>query len=188
MQPAKPCVQRDCRVAERAQLPDAKYRVIYADPPWMYGNTMPEYFNEQADHYPLMPMTELMALPVATLAEPDAVLFLWVTSPILADAFPLISAWDFTYKSSFIWDKQKHNMGHYNSVRHELLLVCTRGSCQPDTRRLFDSVVSEPRGAHSRKPVTFRTIIDTLYPHGKRIELFARERVPGWDVFGNEVV
>lgn len=163
------------------------YRVIYADPPWKYGNTMPDYFDEQAHHYPLMTVAEIAAMPVRSLAMDDAVLFLWVTSPILFEAAEVIRAWGFTYKASFVWDKIKHNMGHYNSVRHELLLICTRGSCQPDKQQLFDSVQAIERTRHSEKPEQFRTIIDTLYPVGARLELFARRTADGWDSYGNEV-
>jgi N6-adenosine-specific RNA methylase IME4 len=99
----------------------------------------------------------------------------------------VIRAWGFTYKAAFIWDKIKHNMGHYNSVRHELLLICTRGSCQPDVQTLFDSVQSIERTRHSAKPAEFRTIIDTIYPHGPRLELFARTTAEGWDAHGNQV-
>jgi len=172
---------------EQAPLPTGKYRIIYADPPWRYGNMMPEYAPEQADHYPTMTVSEICALPIADLAEDNAVLFLWVTSPILEESFQVIRAWGFQYKSSFVWDKIKHNMGHYNSVRHEFLLVCVRGSCQPDVPKLFDSVLSEERTKHSRKPETFRTIIDTIYPHGRRVELFAREQHEGWDGYGNQL-
>ena len=78
-------------------------------------------------------------------------------------------------------------MGHYNSVRHEFLLVCTRGSCVPDENKMFDSVqVIEKTKKHSEKPEEFRKIIDTLYPHGKRIELFARKKVKGWETWGAE--
>ena len=105
---------------------------------------------------------------------------------MLEDAFVVIRAWGFEYKASFVWDKIKHNWGHYNSVRHEFLLVCVRGSCPPDELKLFDSVVSIERTKHSEKPEAFRKIIDTLYPHGKRIELFARTKVDGWEAFGNE--
>lgn len=172
---------------ERPELPtDGKYRVIYADPPWSYGNTMPEYMGVQDHHYPLMTMQEICDLPVKDIAEDNAVLFLWVTSPILEDAFQVIKAWGFKYKASFVWDKVKHVMGHYNSVRHELLLVCVRGSCQPDVRQLFDSVYSEDRTEHSKKPDYFRNVIDTIYPTGNRIELFARQKTKGWDIYGNE--
>lgn len=173
-------------VKETPAMPSDKYRVIYADPPWKYGNTMPDYMGVQDDHYPLMTIEELCALPVKDMAEDNAVLFLWVTSPILEEAFQVVKAWGFQYKASFIWDKVKHVMGHYNSVRHEFLFVCTRGSCTPDVLKLFDSVVSIERTEHSVKPDYFREIIDTIYPYGNRIELFARRGVDGWDAFGNE--
>lgn len=78
-------------------------------------------------------------------------------------------------------------MGHYNSVRHELLLVCTKGSCTPDNLKLFDSVQSIERTEHSKKPNEFRQIIETLYPIGNKLELFGREKIKGWEVFGNEL-
>ena len=130
-----------------------------------------------------MPLEDICALPVP--AGKDAVLFLWTTSPMLEDSFKVINAWGFKYKSSFIWDKINHVMGHYNSVRHEFLLVCVKGSCTPYVPKLYDSVVSIERTDHSRKPEEFRKIIDTLYPVGERLEMFAREASEGWDVWGN---
>ncbi len=165
--------------------PAEKYRIIYADPPWSYGNTQPDYHTEQRDHYPVMELDAICALPVEQWAEDDAVLFLWATSPILCEAFDVIDAWGFEYKASFIWDKIKHNMGHYNSVRHEFLLICTRGSCQPDKMQLFDSVQSIERGKHSQKPVEFYDIIETLYTHGRRLEIFSRRKREGWDSYGH---
>lgn len=161
-----------------------KYRVIYADPPWSYGDKQNiDGLGGAEKHYPTMSLEDICKLPVP--AEDNAVLFIWVTSPMLEDCFKVINAWGFKYKSSFVWDKVKHNMGHYNSVRHEFLLVCTRGSCTPDVQKLYDSVVSVERTEHSRKPKEFRDIIDTLYPAGNRLELFAREAPEGWDVWGN---
>ncbi len=185
-------MRRDEVVGRVAALPDGKYRVIYADPPWSYSDkqAVKGAFGTgtgAADgHYPTMTLAKLSALPVADLAAKDAVLFLWVTSPLLPDGLKLASDWGFKYKASFIWDKVKHNMGHYNSVRHEFLLVCTKGSCVPDVAKLFDSVVSVERTNHSEKPEDFRGIIDTLYTHGKRIELFARTKTKGWERWGNE--
>jgi N6-adenosine-specific RNA methylase IME4 len=166
---------------------NGKYRVICADPPWNYGNKLVEGYGAAENHYPSMTIKELCELPVKELAEDNAVLFLWVTSPLLEECFEVIKAWGFKYKTSFVWDKIKHNMGHYNSVRHELLLVCTRGSCLPDNKKLFDSVVSIERSdKHSEKPEEFREIINTLYQHGNKIELFSRKQVNGWDVWGNQ--
>lgn len=179
-------IRRDGIKESHPDLPIGKFRIIYADPPWKYSNSMPEYFSEQANHYQLMSIDEIAAMDIKSLAEDNAVLFLWVTSPILRESFKVIDAWGFEYKSSFVWDKIKHNMGHYNSVRHEFLLICTRGSCTPDNIKLFDSVQSIERTEHSEKPEFFREIIDTLYTHGRKIELFARKKVEGWEVFGNE--
>ena len=81
----------------------------------------------------------------------------------------------------------KHNWGHYVSVRHEHLLICVKGSCTPDIKELYDSVISIEKTRHSEKPAYFRELIDKLYTHGNRIELFAREVAPGWDSWGNEV-
>jgi len=190
--------QREIRRKELATKtpppPSGKYRVIYADPPWKYNDAMAisrdglgESYGPAVAHYPPMTISELCVLPVRDLSEENSVLFLWTTSPLLEDTFQIVRAWGFKYKSSFIWDKVKHNMGHYNSVRHELLLICTKGSCTPDVKKLFDSVQSiERTDKHSQKPAKFREIIDTIYPNGPRIELFARERTSGWDAWGNE--
>lgn len=173
---------------KETEPPKGKYRIIYADPPWNYGDKRDGRTTGAEDHYPTMTIKDLCNLPVKDLAEDNAVLFLWVTSPLLEECFEVINSWGFKYKTSFIWDKVKHNMGHYNSVRHELLLVCTRGSCRPDNIKLYDSVQVEERTEHSKKPVLFRDIIDELYPYGNRIELFARNRVAGWEAWGNEPV
>ena len=174
-------------IRTKPDLPTDRHRVIYADPPWKYGNNQPDYQTEQADYYPLLDINEICAMDVKNIADDNAVLFLWATSPILEDAFKVINMWGFKYKASFVWDKIGHNMGHYNSVRHEFLLICTKGSCQPDTQKLFDSVQSIKRTKHSEKPEEFRGIIDTLYPYGKRIELFARKRIENWEAYGNQI-
>jgi N6-adenosine-specific RNA methylase IME4 len=170
--------------------PTEKYRIFYADPPWSYDDTtlvphrrgLPA--GDAREHYATMELTEIIALPVEQWAEENAVLFLWVTSPMLEEAFQVVNAWGFKYKASFVWDKIKHNMGHYNSVRHEMLLICTRGSCQPDQQQLFDSVQSIERSdKHSQKPIDFYDIIETLYTHGRKLEMFARSAREGWDVY-----
>jgi N6-adenosine-specific RNA methylase IME4 len=175
-------------------LPNAKYRVFYADPPWQYNNagviTESDAYGRAARHYPTLSIAELceMGQAIKEMTEPDAVLFMWVTSPLLEECFAVINAWGFTYKTSYVWDKVGHNYGHYNSVRHELLLVCTHGSCTPDIPDLYDSVISiEKTRVHSQKPQEFRTMIDALYTWGRRVELFSRSQAYGWDVWGNEI-
>jgi N6-adenosine-specific RNA methylase IME4 len=147
---------------------------------------MPEY-GDADTHYPIMPLDDICSIPVASWVEDDAVLFLWATSPLVESAFAVLHAWGFTYKASFVWDKVRHNYGHYNSVRHEFLLVATRGSCLPDNPKLIDSVQTiERTGKHSEKPEEFRKIIETMYPNGSRLELFARGKHEGWSVWGQE--
>lgn len=171
-------------------MPEGTYRVIYCDPPWKYNDECKDgaiQTGGASKHYPTMSIDELceMELPQT---EPNAVLFMWVTSPLLEESFRVVNAWGFKYKTSFVWDKVRHNMGHYNSVRHELLLVCTKGSCTPDNMKLFDSVQSvEKTDKHSEKPEEFRDIINTLYTTGNKIELFARVKTEGWEAFGNEL-
>lgn len=188
---AKREIVRD-EVKKELQLPSEKYRVIYADPPWNYSDKLSadlsNHYGGAEKHYPSMTIEQLCAMDVKSIADEDAVLFLWVTSPLLEECFSVIKAWGFKYKTSFVWDKVKHNMGHYNSVRHEFLLVCTRGSCTPENVKLFDSVQTiERTDKHSQKPEEFREIINTLYPSGRRIELFAREQAKGWEAYGNQL-
>ena len=187
--------QHAANMAAAPQLPTGKYRVIYADPPWKYNNsgvivtdTGAEVYPRALKHYPDMTIAELceMGATVKDMAEDNAVLFLWVTSPLLEESFEVIRSWGFKYKTSFVWDKIAHNFGHYNSVRHEFLLVCTRGSCTPDIPTLYDSVVSIQRTEHSVKPEEFRRMIDDLYTYGQRVELFARRPADGWEVWGNQ--
>ena len=174
-------------VKDQPDLPTDKYRVIYADPPWNYGNSGLDDYGHAERHYPTMSIEELCNLDVPDIIEDNSVLFLWTTSPLLEDSFRLVRAWGFKYKTSFVWNKIKHNFGYYNSVRHELLLVCTKGSCLPDNSKLFNSVQSIERKEHSEKPEEFREIIETLYTRGKKIELFSRKQTKGWDAWGNQV-
>ena len=176
-----------------AQTPfptEGAYRVIYADPPWQYGDTREglRSYGPAEKFYPTMSTRELMEMSVEELADDNAVLFMWATSPMLPDALKVMEAWGFAYKASFVWDKVGHNFGHYNSVRHELLLIGTKGSCLPDSSKLFDSVVvADKSSIHSEKPAVFREMIDELYTWGPRIELFLRGNAPdGWSGWGNE--
>jgi N6-adenosine-specific RNA methylase IME4 len=184
-------------------LLEGQFRVIYADPAWKYGNRPPSG-SGAGEHYPTMTYQELAALPVAAHAAADAVLFMWVTAPMLYDAvtidghdvpgpYHVIRSWGFTPKTGAVWDKVDHNFGNYFSVRHEHLIIATRGSCTPDRPTPQpDSVITErvPRGddgarVHSRKPEVFRKVIEKLYD-GPYLELFGRRRVEGWTVFGND--
>jgi N6-adenosine-specific RNA methylase IME4 len=182
-------------MADAGPLPAGRYRILYCDPPWKYGNANLQKYGHASFHYPQMSIDELCELAIANLAIDDAVLFLWVPTPLLEDAFKVINSWDFAYKTSLVWDKVKHNWGNYVSVRHEHLLIATRGSCVKDNPKCdVRSVQTIERTEHSAKPEQFRAIIDHLYfPPKKgrndRIELFPRWDTPpkNWDGWGNEV-
>jgi N6-adenosine-specific RNA methylase IME4 len=172
---------------KNVQPPTGKYQVIYADPPWQYNQGADQH-GAAIRHYNTMSIEQLCDLPVKDLADDNAVLFIWVTSPQLEVCFDVIRAWGFQYKTSFVWDKVKHVMGHYNSVRHELLLICIRGSYPKQSDTLIDSVVTIERSyEHSEKPERFREIINEMYPNSKKIELFARTSAEGWESWGNDV-
>lgn len=167
-----------------------KFRIIYSDPAWSYNDKQDTpQLGGAAKHYDTMSVSEICKLPVNNISEKDSVLFLWVTSPLLEDAFTVIKAWGFKYKTSFVWDKVKHNMGHYNSVRHEMLLIATKGSCTPDNKTLYDSVQSiERNDNHSEKPIEFLNIIDDLYNYGNKLEMFCRNiKKDKWYGWGNEI-
>ena len=181
-------------VAEEQAALVGNYHVIYADPPWAYRDDgaidSGDNYGRAERHYPTMTVAEIAELPVAAHSRPDAVLFLWVPAPLLAECWPVLVAWQFTYKTQIVWDKVAHNFGHYVSVRHENLLIATRGSGTPDRLTpMLGSVQTFRRTAvHSQKPEEFRKLIERLYdpPY---LELFARRRVdlPGWTFHGNQV-
>jgi N6-adenosine-specific RNA methylase IME4/ParB-like chromosome segregation protein Spo0J len=173
-----------------APLPqDRKYPIFLADPPWPY-----EVYDEDsgssraaANHYPTMELDEICSLPVADLAAPDAVLFLWVTVPCLFQAKEVMEAWGFKYVSGFTWTKDKIGNGHWNRNQHEHLLIGRRGDFPtPKPADRASSVISAPRREHSRKPDDAYEIIERAYPELPKIELFARGQRPGWDAWGNQ--
>lgn len=181
------------KVIEGQAMLEGMYRVIYADPPWLYGDsgaTADGSLGKAERHYAGMPIADICRLPVAAHTLPDAVLFLWVTAPMLYEnpgPREVMEAWGFTPKTGMVWDKVLGNYGHYVHGQHEHLLIGTRGSCQPDRPTPAPKSVQVIRRGdlHSGKPVEFRAIIEQLYD-GPRLELFARERVEGWDCFGND--
>jgi len=186
--------KRKEQFSKEVEIPNDIFSVLYVDPPWSYNDKCESGAIQSggADkHYPTMSIQEMIYMDKPKIDD-NAVLFMWVTSPLLEEGFELINGWGFKYKTSFIWDKVKHNMGHYNSVRHELLLICTKGSKTPENIKLFDSVQTiEKTKKHSEKPPEFGNIINTLYPSSKKVEMFCRDKKDfhddKWTIWGNEV-
>lgn len=163
-----------------------RFPVIYADPPWRYEHVETES-RAIENQYPTMDLDAICALDVPAIATADAVLFLWATTPKLAEAMRVIEAWGFTYRSGAVWVKDKIGMGYYFRQRHELLLIATRGNPPtPAPADRPDSVIEAPREKHSAKPAAFAEAIERMYPQLPKIELFCRSPRSGWKSWGNE--
>jgi len=162
-----------------------KYQIIYADPPWQY-NFCKDNADRIENHYPTMSLKDIKALNIP--AATNAVLYLWATAPKLVEALEVMKAWGFEYKTHAIWDKEWIGMGYWFRGTHELLLVGVKGSFSPPkpTERIA-SIIKEKRTSHSKKPSKIRNFIFSWFPNCNRIELFAREKTEGWDVWGNEI-
>jgi len=177
----------------------SRYAVIFADPPWQFTNYSDEWHRGRPEsrwvgnEYGLMTTDDVLALPVESIAADDAALFLWATMPTLPLALRTIEAWGFTYKTvAFTWVKQNRvsdrlfmGMGFWTRSNAELCLLATRGKPKRVSRSVRQVVVSPVR-RHSEKPDEVRDRIVELMGDVPRIELFARARHPGWDVWGNE--
>lgn len=181
--------ERRARAAEREgdgrkALPVAagQYQTIVIDPPWWYER---EDIRGAADHhYDTMGLEELMALPVGALVQPTAHLYLWTTNLRLPDAFRLVEAWDFDYKTLLTWVKPQIGTGHYFRGATEHVLFCVRGTLPlraDDIRNWFEA----PRTEHSAKPDVFYEIVERA-SYGPYLDMFARSPRAGWDVHGDE--
>lgn len=178
-----------------SDLPAGPFGCILADPPWAFGT----FSGEQTipcrgahQHYGTMSAEDLRALPVASVAAPDAALFMWVVDSHLEEAMALGKAWGFEFKTcAFVWMKSRLGgypvvgMGYWTRKQTEQCWLFTRGK----PKRLSKGVaqlIHCPRGAHSAKPDLQYDAIEALVG-GPRLELFARSERPGWTAWGNEV-
>lgn len=175
-------------------FPKKKYNIIYADPPWQFQNYNDETsVNWVGNQYPLMTLHEICSLPVSTISDKDCALFLWATFPTLDTAFSVINAWGFTYKTvAFVWVKTNEDstpflgMGYWTRSNAEICLLATKGQPKRIDPNVFQVVTSKRKG-HSQKPAEVRKRIVQLLGNLPKIELFARERLEGWDSWGNQL-
>ncbi len=161
------------------------FPTIYADPPWSYSNTAAR--GAADNHYRTMTVEDICAEPVSQLAADVSHLHLWTTNAFLREAFEVIEAWGFEYKSCLVWIKPQLGMGNYWRVSHEFLMFGVRGS-MPFRDKACRSWVLERRTVHSRKPYRVRELIERVSP-GPYLELYGREEIPQspWTVYGNQV-
>ncbi len=160
-----------------------KFGCIYADPPWQYGNQGTRAATD--NHYDTMPQDEIAALPVGELAAERCHLHLWTTNGFLKDALQLMEIWGFEFKSTFVWVKPQMGIGNYWRCSHEIMLLGVKGGMVFESKSL-KSWIEADRTKHSAKPDIIRTFIEAGSP-GPRLELFGREMVSGWTVWGNQI-
>ena len=185
-----------------------KYNVIYADPAWNYNSRMAlgkgAKKSSAEDYYPVMTVDDICNLPIKNICEKDCILFIWVTMPKLNEVFKVISSWGFDYKTcGFVWvkrnkvfsDERNKNrggiddfMGQGRWVRQnaELCLIATKGKPKRISAKVRQ-IIYQPIQEHSKKPNEVRNKIVELIGDLPKIELFAREKHEGWDVWGNEI-
>jgi N6-adenosine-specific RNA methylase IME4 len=185
-----------------AGLQSRKYGAILADPPWhfeVWSIVDTSKVRHAAQHYDTMAIEEIYSLPVEQLAAPDCVLFIWVIWPMLQHGLQAIGAWGFKYKTcAFAWIKAdgsridmfaddipvQMGSGYWTRANSEVCLLATRGNPKRLDAGVRQAIV-EPRRQHSRKPDCVHDRIERLVA-GPYLELFARQRRPNWDCWGNQ--
>lgn len=186
-------------------LPNKKYQVIYADPPWDYGGKMQYdktaiksenenfkkdiFISSASFKYPTVKLKDLMTLPVQDIADTNCILFMWTTGPQLENSIKLGEAWGFEYKTiAFVWDKMVHNPGRYTLSQTEFVLAFKKGKFPtPRGARNVRQLLQVHRGKHSEKPIEVIDGITKMFPLQDKIELFARKNYNGWDNWGLEI-
>lgn len=175
-----------------------KYSIIYADPPWDYSDvhTWRKMGGGVRGKYKTMKLDEIKKLNVKDIAADDSLLFLWVTFPNLKEGLEVIESWGFRYVTiGFTWVKLNRKnkkpffgIGYYTKSNAELCLIGVKG--RPSKLKISNkvsSIIMSEKREHSRKPDEVRNKILELVGDRPRIELFARHKTDGWDVWGNEV-
>lgn len=172
-----------------------KYKIIYADPPWQYRVYSQKGQGRSAEnHYHIMNIKDIMALPVDKIADKDCILFLWITFPCLKEGIEVMERWGFKYKTcGFNWvkrNKKKNTyfmgLGFWTRSNSEVCLIGTKGQpkrVSKSVSQICDARIME----HSKKPAEIRERIVELCGELPRVELFARDKVKGWDSLGDEI-
>lgn len=171
-----------------------RYNIIYADPPWQYNDKANAGKRGACHKYPLMTLSDIKRLDVASIAADDCLLAMWWTAPLMREAIEVVDAWGFEFTTGFgfLWHKiSKYGkefmaMGNWTRTNPEACLFATRGRPKRINYAVRSYLQAAHRG-HSVKPAEARDRLVQLLGDVPRIELFARETTPGWDVWGNEV-
>lgn len=168
-----------------------KYQVIYADPPWGVKAGPPWASSGKSRDlvYPTMTIEQIKALPVRELAGKDSWLFLWTINKYISESYEIARLWGFKPSCLLTWCKKPHGLGLGGTFvqTSEHLLFCRRGGLKA-RKRVDTSWFQYPRRKHSEKPHEIRKIIEDISPDGAtKLEMFARQKPDGWDIWGNEL-
>lgn len=170
------------------------YGVLLIDPPWSFLTYSEKGMGRSADtHYETMSLDDIKALPIADLMDKDCAVFLWITDPLLFEGINVLKQWGCVYKTvGFYWVKLNKDLktpftglGHWTRSNVEQCLLATRGH----PKRIGKGVpklIAAPRREHSRKPDEIFPRIESLLGDVPRLELFSRQKRPGWDCWGAE--
>ena len=186
------------------KFPNKKYNIIYADPPWQFkyqskkrtdGTSDDLNIRDPQKEYPCMTIDDIYNMPVNEIADDNSILFLWVTYPLLKEGIKTMEEWGFTYKTcGFSWIKKNKKsdslfwgLGYWTRANNEICLLGTKGKPKRVSKGVHQVVMSKIQ-KHSQKPDIVKDRIVELCGDVPRIELFARQRTKGWDVWGNEVL
>ena len=175
-------------------FPNKKYNIIYADPAWYFKSYSSKGERRNAtQHYDCMSISDICNLPIRNISEDDCILLIWVIDPMLPQAFEVIKAWGFKYKTvAFTWVKENKSEGYFTGLGYwtranpEMCLLATKGKPKKISKSVRQ-LVMDKRREHSRKPDRIRNDIVQLCGDLPRIELFARQRVDGWDNWGDQI-
>lgn len=159
-----------------------KYHTIIADPPW---DIMQRGNYGAINHYSLMTVEQIKNMPIASLTAPNSHCWLWVTNGTLRHGFDVLGAWGFTYRSIFTWCKLRMGLGQYLRNCTEHVLLGSRGKAPVLCKNQINFGIFQVQD-HSHKPEEFHKIVERVSP-GPYAELFARRKMPGWDIWGEEV-
>ena len=172
-----------------------KYKIIYADPAWTFKVYSDKGKDRSAEkHYKISSIEDMKKLNVQSICDKDCIIFMWATYPNLKEALELMESWGFEYKTTaFTWVKKNKKadsfffgLGYWTRANPEICLLGTRGKPKRISKSVRNLIVSRVQ-EHSKKPDEIRERIVELIGDVPRIELFAREKTKGWDVWGNEV-
>jgi len=189
------------------EFPKNKYQIIYADPPWSYNSRMAlgkgAKRSSSEDYYDVMTIDDICNLPVKDITDANSILFMWVTMPKIIEANKVIESWGFEYKTcAFTWVKRNKifsqkryeergiddfmGQGRWTRGNAELCLLATKGNPKRLSAKVRQ-IIHTPIQEHSKKPDEIRNRIIELVGDLPRIELFARQKVNGWDSLGFDI-